>query len=85
MTGCYCPGLGGHSESASWPMSGDRIDSMLNGPSRKGLPMKQIRISKPRRRVTELPEPLPWDARDPEILRAKQLAAHRRETTACPR
>jgi hypothetical protein len=66
-------------------MTGDGAASMLSGSLPKGIAMKQIRITKPRRRATEAPEPLPMDPRDPEIVRAKQLAARRRHSLACAR
>jgi hypothetical protein len=36
--------------------------------------MKQIRINKQHRPAREWLEPLPPDARDPDVVRAKQLA-----------
>ena len=36
--------------------------------------MKQIRINKQHRSAREWLEPLPLDARDPDVVRAKQLA-----------
>ena len=66
-------------------MTDDRAASMLNGSTPKGIAMKQIRINKPRRRAAEASEPLPMDPRDPEIVRAKQLAARRRHALACAR
>ena len=36
--------------------------------------MRQVQISKRHRPAREWPEPLPPDARDPDIVRAKQLA-----------
>jgi hypothetical protein len=41
--------------------------------------MRQIRLSKRRYQARSRLEPLPLDARDPDIVRAKQLARH-----ACP-
>jgi hypothetical protein len=43
------------------------------------LQMRQIRLSKRRYQARSRLEPLPLDARDPDIVRAKQLARH-----ACP-
>lgn len=36
--------------------------------------MRQIRVSKQPRSARPAPEPLPLDPRDPDIVRAKQLA-----------
>ncbi len=36
--------------------------------------MKQIRVSKQRRPAREWLEPLPLEPRDPDVVRAKQLA-----------
>ena len=45
--------------------------------------MKQLRITKRHRPVDWRLEPLPLDPRDPDIVRAKELA--RRSRTAAPR
>jgi hypothetical protein len=47
--------------------------------------MKQIRISKRRRPGGWWLEPLPPDARDPDIVRAKQLARRARLASASSR
>lgn len=48
------------------------------GTDRKEPPMRQIRISKHQRPATWWQEPLPPDARAPDIVRAKQLARRAR-------
>jgi hypothetical protein len=47
--------------------------------------MTQIRISKRRRPASWWLEPLPPDARDPDIVRAKQLARRARPAPASAR
>jgi hypothetical protein len=49
----------------------------------EGSPMKQIRISKQHRPAREWLEPLPLEPRDPDVVRAKQLA--RRADSQSPR
>jgi len=45
----------------------------------------KIRISRHRHRASRRPEPLPLDLRDPDIMRAKQLAGRSRPSGAAKR
>ena len=47
--------------------------------------MRQIRISKRPRPTRDWPEPLPSDPRDPDIVRAKQLARRASQAERRPR
>lgn len=51
----------------------------------EGIAVKQIRISKHHRPDTWALEPLPADPRDPDIVRAKQLARRSRPAGAATR
>jgi hypothetical protein len=55
-------------------MNGAGIET---GPER---PMRRIRITKTSRPRRHQLDALPLDPRDPDILRAKMLEAHRRDT-----
>lgn len=61
-------------------MAGDRLRrgselTAVDAPHQaEGFPMKQVRINKQHRPAREWLEPLPPDARDPDVVRAKQLA-----------
>jgi hypothetical protein len=47
--------------------------------------MRQVQIGKRHRHARVWPEPLPADARDPDIVRAKQLARQASQAQRQPR
>jgi hypothetical protein len=51
----------------------------------EGAAMKQLRITKQRRPDAWRLEPLPLDPRDPDIVRAKELARRSRTVASRPR
>jgi hypothetical protein len=60
------------------PSRETQVRASRQGTRQKGPPMRQIRISKRQRPARWRPEPLPPDPRDPDIVRAKQLARRAR-------
>ena len=50
----------------------------------EGAAMKQLRITKRHRQADWRLEPLPLDPRDPDIVRAKELARRSRTVAARP-
>jgi len=60
------------------PRGETQVRTSRPGTERKGSPMRQIRVSKRQRPASGRLEPLPPDARDPDIVRAKQLARRAR-------